>query len=69
MLKASGNPSDKMRLLFSVISDHLVGFLNIPSAVSIKSNLQVFVSLCPSYVPRGHRPVELHEYKQGSYDH
>lgn len=68
MLKASGNPSDKMHLLFSVISDHLVGFLNIPSAVSIKSNLQVFVSLCPSHVPRRHRPVELHEYKQGSYD-
>lgn len=51
--------------LFYMITGDLVGFLNIPRAVSIKST-QVLGVLSPSSTDT--RPIKLHEYKQGSYN-
>ena len=65
MLQTGGNQVTKHFSLFYVITGDLVGFLNIPRAVSIKST-QVLGVLCPNSMDT--RPIKLHEYKQGSYN-
>lgn len=51
MLPTPASPADNA-LLVCVTTHHLVGFLNIPGFL-VKSHQQVFVFLCPNYVPTG----------------